>query len=179
LRLIVFCLPEFLSQPLGGFSRTASRRPGFPRTHPRRRSPRNFAALFHAATPMGFALQSFPLPESRTALRRPSCFLAGSTSTMSGATDRVCRDRFPPSAADRAVRQTREGPRRDRGDGNRVSCESRDRQSQNSSYPVKCPWRPTRFVGLAGVLPDRPLRSFAPSENPFTRRSRRSPSLRP
>jgi hypothetical protein len=102
-----------LSQPLGGLSRVASNGPEFPRNRPRRRSPWNFAALFHAATPLGFALQSLPLSKSRTALRRPSCSLAGSTSTVTGATSRVRRDRFPPSAADRAVRQTREGPRHD------------------------------------------------------------------
>lgn len=167
-----------LSQPLGGFSRVASERLGSPRTPPRRRSPRNFAALSHAATPLGFSLQSLPLSESRAAFRRPSAPLRVRPRPETGAEAPVRRERFPPSATGRAVRQVREDPRRDRGVGLGFLRSPRPSITARVAPHGERDDRP-ETPGSQGSWPCRPLRSFAPSESPFTRRAERSPSLRP
>lgn len=70
-----------LSQPLGGFGRDGARGPELPRTHAYVvATPRNVAALFHAAGALGIRPSELsPLGEP---CRLPAalCFLAGSTS---------------------------------------------------------------------------------------------------
>jgi hypothetical protein len=72
-----------LSQPLGGFGRDDAREPELPRTHAYAvATPRNVAALFHAAGAHGIRPSELsPLGEP---CRLPAalCFLAGSSSTV-------------------------------------------------------------------------------------------------
>lgn len=95
------CRPRALSAPRRFLAATTRREPGLPRTHAdsATATPRNLAALFHAADALGICPSELsPLGEP---CRLPTalCFLAGSTSTEeSGAKVPVISDRFPPCA---------------------------------------------------------------------------------
>jgi hypothetical protein len=171
-----------LSQPLGGFSRDDAREPGLPRTHAsRRRYARSGAALFHAATPLGFALQSLPLPESRAAFRRPDASLRVRSRPMTGTNAPAISDRFHPRAPPEP-RAHPCGPPRDR------SRETRAPRDRHVRSP--CPTRelPLAELPIAPTSNDRPERSGIAGSRPHARfeallpprvRSRGRPRLLP
>jgi hypothetical protein len=100
-----------LSQPLGGFGRDSVREPELPRTHASAAAtPRNDAALFHAAGVLGIRPSELsPLGEP---CRLPTavCFLAGSTSI---ATRREDPGDLRPVSPARSSRATPSDPLRE------------------------------------------------------------------
>jgi hypothetical protein len=121
---------------------------------------------------LGFTLQSFPLPRSRAAFRRPSASLR--------VRRRPCliRREDPPavrpvSAAFRSEPRPlpplaeRRGARR--GNGVRDFPRSSRPPFHRASRPTRRPDGRQVTFGLAGTRPFRPLRSLAPPGSPFTR----------
>jgi hypothetical protein len=90
----------------------------------------------------------------------------------------VRRERFPPSATGRAVRQVREDPRHDSEVGRGFPRSPRPPITARVAPHGERDDRPGS-PGSQAHRPCRPLRSFAPSESPFARRPTRNPGLRP
>jgi hypothetical protein len=170
-----------LSQPLGGFGRDDAREPELPRTHAyAAATPRNDAALFHAAGVLGIRpAEPSPLGEP---CRLPTavCSLAGSTSITTRREDPgdlrpVSPARSSPSHPERSLA----GAEATAGRGNAGSPGRHVRSSRrNARVAPHAPLRrPPESSGTTGSRPTRPLRSFAPPESPFTDRPRLTPRL--
>jgi hypothetical protein len=170
-----------LSQPLGGFGRDDAREPELPRTHAYAvATPRNVAALFHAAGAHGIRPSELsPLGEP---CRLPTalCFLAGSSSTV---TRRESPGDLRPFSPARPSAADTDDPLRERCrplEGETRAPHGRHVRSprRNARVAPHAPLRrPPEPSGTTGTRPARPLRSLAPPESPFTDRPRLSPRL--
>lgn len=121
-------------------------------------------------TPLGFALQSFPLSESRAAFRRPllPCEF-GCRPLIRHESPGDLRSVSPASPPRAEVAPSRARHRQKKGDAS-----SPDRHVRPPRPARELPRTPTlndrpEPSGIAGTRPRRPLRSLAPSENPFSR----------
>lgn len=173
------CRPRALSAPRR-FELPAPFEPELPRARPTRAFPKTCAALFHAADALGiFPTELSPLEEPcclPTAVVLP-CGFSDSTATSDAKAPGISRPVSPrrrPRAAPRNPRKGLETRRRRRDRGSSRSLGHLSTTVTRSNLGS----RPASF-GLAGSQPDRPLRSLAPSENPFTQRPCGCSSLRP
>jgi len=169
------------SQPLGGFGRDDVREPELPRTHACAvATPRNVAALFHAAGVLGIR------PSELSPLGEP-CRLPTALCSLAGSCSIVIRRESPgdlrpvspaPPSQSRPDDPLREPKRPLEGETQaphgrhvRPPCPTRELPRTPTSGDQPEP------SGTTGLRPIRPLRSLALPENPFTDRPRLSPRL--
>lgn len=120
------------SQPLDGFSRDTATNPSCPEPAvPASLRPEASRPCYMPQASLGFALQSFPLPRSRTASRRPLLPCGFDVDRPSGAKVPRLSDRFPPRSAPlrRPEPPVRRTSRSDMGAGAWLSRDRRDRLS--------------------------------------------------
>jgi hypothetical protein len=134
------------SQPLGGFSRSTATIPGCPEPAvPAPLRPEASRPCFMPLASLGFTLQSFPLPRSRAASRRPLLPCGFDVDRTSGAKVPRLSDRFPPPSAPlrRPEPPVRRTSRIGHGRGSVASPRSSRPPVHPTSCPVKRPRRPT------------------------------------
>jgi hypothetical protein len=133
--------------------------------------------------PLGFALQSFILPESRAALLDSTAFCSLAVSVATGSFRRGnpgdLRPLSPAAPPPGRPVPPRRGSSRDSRTVTRVA---RGRHLRppvlRASCPARRPRQSTEASGLAGSMPLRPLRSLAPPGSPYPSTAR-SRDLRP
>jgi len=170
-----------LSQPLGGFGRDSVREPELPRTHASAAAtPRNDAALFHAAGVLGIR-PSEPSPLGEPC-RLPTavCFLAGSTTIAIRREDPGDLRPVSPARSSRATSSDplREPRRQLGGETQAPPAVMSGRRVGTRELPRTPLFDDHRNLRAPPAQrPTRPLRSFAPPESPFTDRPRLTPRL--
>jgi hypothetical protein len=168
------------SQPLGGFGRDDDREPELPRTHASAAAtPRNDAALFHAAGVLGIR------PSELSPLGEPHRLPAAVASlrvrrrSRSGAKTPAISDRFRQRTPPKPPRAIPCGSRGDRWRGDasspRPSCQATVSNARVAPHALS--GDQPEPSGTTGSRPIRPLRSLAPPESPFTDRPRLTPRL--
>lgn len=133
--------------------------------------------------PLGFALQSFILPESRAALLDSTAFcslaVSGYDSDFRRGNSGDLRPVSPAAPPPGRLAPPRRGPSRDSRTVTRVP---RGRHCRppvlRASCPARRPRQSTEASGLVGSMPPRPLRSLAPPGSPYPSTAR-SRDLRP
>jgi hypothetical protein len=160
------CRPRAFSAPRR-FEPRRPARPGLPRVRSRQRLPRNCAALFHAANVLGVRPTEPSPPGEPCRLPAAVASLRVRARPCRGAAARARREGFR-CALDPEPRRGHEAHDRDRRDGTQLPALTGDRRTRRE-LPRARTRRPHTSPDSPTTRPDRPLRSLAPSESPFSR----------